>query len=91
MKKKVWANLALSDIYLREKRYTLAMAIIKHAARIDPKLARPHIALATAYLQQSRLNEALRAVDHALKLEENNITGHYRRATILARLGKYRM
>jgi len=84
----VWANLALSDIYLREKSYALALAIIKNATLIDPKQAQPHVAMSTAYLRQSRLTEALRAVDHALKLEENNIGAHYRRATVLARLGR---
>ena len=88
LRKSVWANLALSDIYIREKRYAPALTIIKRAALIDPKLARPHIAMATAYLQQSRLNEALKAVDHALKLEEDNTGAHYRRATVLARLGR---
>jgi tetratricopeptide (TPR) repeat protein len=88
LKKSVWANLALSDIYVREKRYVLALAIMKRAALIDPKLARPHIAMSTAYLRQSRLNEALKAVDRALSLEQNNIAAHYRRATVLARLGR---
>ncbi|HEU4435615.1 MAG TPA: transglutaminase domain-containing protein [Pyrinomonadaceae bacterium] len=88
LEKSVWANLALSDIFIREKSYGIALAFMKRAAAIDPKLAHPHIAMATAYLQQSRLNEALRAIDHALKLEENNIFAHYRRATVLARLGR---
>jgi tetratricopeptide (TPR) repeat protein len=88
MKKSVWANLALSDIYLRDKRYAPALAVLKRAALIDPKLPNPHIHMSTAYLQQSRFNEALRAVDYALKLEEKNTDAHYRRATVLARLGR---
>jgi tetratricopeptide (TPR) repeat protein len=88
MKKSVWANLALSDIYIRDKRYVPAMTILKRAALMDPKLATPHVKMSIVYLQQSRLNEALRAIDHALKLEEDNSAAHYRRATVLARLGR---
>jgi tetratricopeptide (TPR) repeat protein len=88
LQKSVWANLALSDIYLRENRYAQAVALLKRAALIDPKLANPHVKMATVYLRQLRLNEALKAVDYALKLEDKNIAAHYRRATVLARLGR---
>jgi tetratricopeptide (TPR) repeat protein len=88
MRKSVWANLALSDIYLRDNRYATALALLKRAALIDPKLSNPHVKMSTAYLRQFRLNEALKAVDYALKLEENNTWAHYRRATVLARLGR---
>ena len=83
-----WANLALSDIYIREQRYREAVGIITRAIQIDPALPYGHIALSSAYLKQSRLNEALKAVEHALTLNAVDSGAHYRHATVLARLGR---
>lgn len=87
-KTSVWANLALSDIYIREKRYGPALDRMRQAAQIDPKLPNPHIAMSTAYIQQSRFNDALRAADRAVSIDESNTGGHYVRAMALARLGR---
>jgi tetratricopeptide (TPR) repeat protein len=88
LKTSVWATLSLSDIYVREKRYVEAIAIIKRAVQIDPEMPYPHVALATTYLKQSRLNDALKSIDQSLKLNDKNTSAHYIRACVLARMGR---
>ena len=88
MKTSVWANISLSEIYIREKRYPMAVELIQRAIRIDPEMSYPHLALSMAYLKQSRLNDALKAIDRALGLNGESALGHYQRAAVLARLGR---
>lgn len=80
------ANLALSNIYMREKRHREALALINRALQIDPKIAESHIALSAAYVKLFRFAEALKAADHAVSLNENSPDAHYQRARVLARL-----
>jgi tetratricopeptide (TPR) repeat protein len=90
VKDSAWVHLAMSDIYMREKRYPQALALLKRAVQIDPELPRPHRSIAVVYLMQSRLPEALKAIDHALTLPLNakSPEAHYIRASVLARLGR---
>ena len=88
MKKSLWSNLGLADIYIREKRYPEAVDLIKRAVQIDPDAFYPHYILSTVYLKQSRLNDALKSIDQALSLAVNHSGGHYIRASVLARMGR---
>ena len=88
LKTSSWANLSLSDIYIREKQYRKALEIITRASQIDPELPNPHIAMSTAYGKQSRWAEALKAADRAVSLDDSYATAHYVRACALARLGR---
>ena len=90
MKKSMWANLGLADIYVREKRYPQAVDLIKRAVQMDPEAFYPHYVLSTVYLKQSRLSESLTSVDRALSINGNNGSAHYIRASVLARLGRKR-
>ncbi len=89
-KDSAWVNLAMSDIYMRERRYPQALARLRRAVQIDPDIPRPHRSIAVVYLMQSRLPEALKAIDHALTmpLNERSAEAHYIRASVLARLGR---
>ena len=90
VKDSAWVHLAMSDIYMREKRYRQALALLKRAVQIYPELPRPHQSIAVVYLMQSRLPDALKAIDHALTLPLNakSPEAHYIRASVLARLGR---
>ncbi|HET8783904.1 MAG TPA: transglutaminase domain-containing protein, partial [Pyrinomonadaceae bacterium] len=88
MKKSVWANLGLADIYVREKRYAEAVNRIKQAVQIDTEAFYPHYVLSTVYLKQSRLNDSLTSVERALSINENHGGAHYIKASVLARLGR---
>jgi tetratricopeptide (TPR) repeat protein len=88
MRTSVGANLALSNIYMREKRYREALTLINRALQIDPKVAETHVALSAAYVKLSRFAEALKAANQAVSLNENSADAHYQRARVLARLGR---
>jgi len=90
MKKSMWANLGLADIYVREKRYPQAVDLIKRAVQMDPEAFYPHYVLSTVYLKQSRLSDSLKSVDRALSINGNDGSAHYIRASVLARLGRKR-
>jgi tetratricopeptide (TPR) repeat protein len=88
MKGSVWANLGLSDIYIREKRYPEAVEIVKRAVQIAPESYFAHVSLSLVYLKQSRWTDSLKAIDKALSLNDKSGNSHYIRASALARLGR---
>jgi tetratricopeptide (TPR) repeat protein len=85
---RVFANLSLADLYLRDDQARAALPLINRAIRIDPKTPEAHISLSRAYLELSRLSEALKAANHAVSLDEESADAHYQHARVLSRLGR---
>lgn len=85
---RVFANLSLADLYLRDNQSRAALPLINRAIQIDPKVPEAHISLSRAYVKLSRFSDALKAANHALSLDDESAEAHYQRARVLSRLGR---
>jgi Flp pilus assembly protein TadD len=78
----------LGDTYVRQDQFDLGKSMLEKAARYPTPDSLIHLDLGIVYMETGDNPAALRELNKAVELEPDNITAHFRLATLYRSIGK---
>lgn len=82
------AMIYLGDTYTRQGNFADAKTVLEAAAKYQPKFPLIHLDLGIADMETGENNAAISELKEAVGLEPDNVTAHFRLATLYRKLGR---
>jgi Tfp pilus assembly protein PilF len=78
----------LGDAYVRQSKWTEAIAALQQSLWLNPYYSAPYILLGKAYSRTGNLGTAEGMLRRAIQYDPNNRTAHYLLAQLLQQMGR---